>query len=106
MAGMGGWEREKKKKKKEGRKVNTEKKEGEAKKEGKKLAGTERGAEKLIIRLSAAKVDGNPGNAWSHSSTVVTDGAPSCKSGDQGGKCLDCRACWNKDIKNISYGKH
>ena len=60
----------------------------------------------LIIRLSAAKVDGNPGNAWSHSSTVVTDGSPSCPAPNQGGKCRDCRACWNKDIKNISYGKH
>ena len=28
----------------------------------------------LIIRLSAAKVNGTAGNAWSHSSTVVTDG--------------------------------
>ena len=52
------------------------------------------------------KVDGNPGNAWSQSSTVVTDGAPSCMAPTQGGKCLDCRACWNKDIKNVSYGKH
>ena len=60
----------------------------------------------LIIRLSAAKVDGTAGNAWSHSSTVVTDGAPSCKSGDQGGKCLDCRACWDKSVANVSYGKH
>ena len=60
----------------------------------------------LIIRLSAAKVDGTAGNAWSHSSTVVTDGAPSCRAPDQGGKCLDCRACWDKDVKNVSYGKH
>ena len=60
----------------------------------------------LIIRLSAAKVDGTAGNAWSHSSTVVTDGNPSCPAPTQGGKCLDCRACWNKDIKNVSYGKH
>jgi hypothetical protein len=60
----------------------------------------------LIIRLSAAKVDGNAGNAWSHSSTVVTDGNPSCPAPKQGGQCLDCRACWNKDIKNVSYGKH
>ena len=60
----------------------------------------------LIIRLSAAKVDGTAGNAWTHSSTVVTDGAPSCKAPDQGGKCLDCRACWDKSIVNISYGKH
>ena len=62
--------------------------------------------ENLIIRLSAAKVDGTAGNAWSHSSTVVTDGSPSCPAPTQGGKCLDCRACWNKDIKNVSYGKH
>ena len=60
----------------------------------------------LIIRLSAAKVNGTAGNAWSHSSTVVTDGSASCAAPDQGGKCLDCRACWNKDIKNVSYGKH
>ncbi len=62
--------------------------------------------ENLIIRLSAAKVDGTAGNAWSHSSTVVTDGSPSCPAPTQGGKCRECRACWNKDIKNISYGKH
>ena len=60
----------------------------------------------LIIRLSGAKVDGAAPKAWAHTSTVVTDGAPSCPSGTQGGKCLDCRACWNKDISNISYGKH
>jgi len=60
----------------------------------------------LIIRLSAAKVNGTAGNAWSHSSTVVTDGSASCLAPSQGGKCLDCRACWDKDIKNVSYGKH
>ncbi len=60
----------------------------------------------MIIRLSAARIDGSAVNAWSHSSTVVTDGSETCPSGKQGNKCLDCRACWNKDIKNISYGKH
>ena len=60
----------------------------------------------LIIRLSAARVDGTAGNAWTHSSTVVTDGSESCNSGKQDGKCLDCRMCWNKEIKNVSYGKH
>ena len=60
----------------------------------------------MIIRLSAARIDGSAGNAWSHSSSVVTDGSETCPSGKQGNKCLDCRACWNKDIKNISYGKH
>ncbi len=62
--------------------------------------------ENLIIRLSAAKVDGTAGNAWSHSSTVVTDGSASCPAPDQGGQCGDCRNCWSSDIKNISYGKH
>ena len=60
----------------------------------------------LIIRLSAAKVNGTAGNAWSHSSTVVTDGSASCAAPDQGGKCLDCRACWDKSVPNVSYGKH
>jgi hypothetical protein len=70
------------------------------------LPAPEEVPDNLIIRLSAAKVDGTAGNAWSHSSTVVTDGSPSCPAPTQGGKCLDCRACWNKDIKNVSYGKH
>ena len=70
------------------------------------LPDPEQVPDNLIIRLSAARVDGTAGNAWSHSSTVVTDGSPSCPAPTQGGKCRDCRACWNKDIKNISYGKH
>ena len=60
----------------------------------------------MIIRLSGAKVDGAAPKAWAHTSTVVTDGSETCPSGSQGGKCLDCRACWNKEIPNISYGKH
>ena len=60
----------------------------------------------MIIRLSGSKVDGPASKAWTHTSTVVTDGKPSCPSGKQGNKCLDCRACWNKEIPNISYGKH
>ena len=60
----------------------------------------------MVIRLSGSKVDGPAPKAWSHTSTVVTDGAPSCPAPTQGGKCMNCRACWNKDIKNVSYGKH
>ena len=70
------------------------------------LPAPEEVPDNLIIRLSAAKVDGTAGNAWSHSSTVVTDGSPSCPAPTQGGQCLDCRQCWNKEIKNVSYGKH
>ena len=60
----------------------------------------------MVIRLSAAKIDGSFGKAWSHGSSVVTDGTETCPSGKQGNQCLDCRACWNKDVKNVSYGKH
>ena len=60
----------------------------------------------LVIRLSGSKVDGPAPTAWTHTSTVVTDGSATCPAPKQGGKCLSCRACWNPDIKNISYGKH
>ncbi len=63
----------------------------------------------LIIRLSASMIDGKPPKSWSHTSTVHKESTPVdflCKAKEQGGKCLDCTACWNKDIKNISYMQH
>lgn len=63
----------------------------------------------LIIRLSASMIDGNPPKSWEYSSTVHKKTKPIgflCKSKEQGGKCLGCTACWNKDIKNISYMQH
>ena len=61
----------------------------------------------LIIRLSRSKVDGPAGNAWTHDSGVTTqEGQRTCPAPDQGGECRDCRACWNKDIKSVIYGKH
>ena len=59
----------------------------------------------LIIRLSGSKINGSIPNAWEHTSSVVTENAK-CPSANQDGKCMDCRMCWSKDIKNISYGKH
>ncbi len=59
----------------------------------------------LVIRLSGSKVDGPPPTAWAHTSSVVTKGA-SCPAPAQGGKCKECRQCWTKSIKNVSYGKH
>ena len=29
-----------------------------------------------------------------------------CKAYTQGGKCLDCRSCWNASIQNINYPLH
>jgi hypothetical protein len=59
----------------------------------------------LIIRLSGSKINGSIPNAWEHTSSVVTENAK-CPSANQDGKCMDCRMCWSKDVKNISYGKH
>ena len=59
----------------------------------------------LIIRLSGSKINGSIPNAWEHTSSVVTENAK-CPSANQDGKCMDCRMCWSKDIKSVSYGKH
>jgi len=59
----------------------------------------------LIIRLSGSKINGPRSTAWTHTSSVVTKGA-TCPAPAQDGKCRECRKCWNKRIKNVSYGKH
>ena len=62
----------------------------------------------LIIRLSNAKNDTKPGNAWSHWSTVVTTPRPGhiCPAPEQGNECGSCRACWSKDVKEVQYKIH
>ena len=64
-----------------------------------------RAPDNLIIRFSMPMVDQVAAGSWRNTSTVVTSGA-TCPAPKQGGKCLNCRACWNHNIKNISYGKH
>ncbi len=59
----------------------------------------------LVIRFSAPMVDQRAPASWPNSSEVVTSGA-NCPSSQQGNQCLDCRKCWNSEIKTISYGKH
>ena len=70
------------------------------------LPAPEEVPDNLVIRLSRSKIDGPVPAAWSHDSGVTTGEARTCPAPDQGGKCLDCRACWNKDIKSVIYGKH
>ena len=62
----------------------------------------------LIIRLSNAKNDTQPGQAWSHWSTVVTKPRAGhvCPAPEQGNNCGSCRACWNKDVKEVQYKIH
>ena len=59
----------------------------------------------LIIRLSATKVNGAASKSWPWTSTVSTT-TKTCPAPNQGGKCLDCRSCWSRDIKNVVYAKH
>ena len=62
----------------------------------------------LIVRVSATMVDEKAGD-YQNTSTVHQDKAPighACNAPAQAGKCLDCRACWDKSIQNISYAKH
>lgn len=60
----------------------------------------------LIIRLSGSMIDGNAPK-YANTSTVTTnkDNA-TCRAFENDGKCGDCRKCWDKQIKNISYYKH
>jgi hypothetical protein len=69
------------------------------------LPAVETVPDNLVIRLSGSKVNGPAPTAWSHTSTVVTKGA-TCPAPKQGGKCRECRMCWTKSVKNVSYGKH
>ena len=44
---------------------------------------------------------------WPYTSGVTTKpGAVTCPSSKQDNKCLDCRKCWDRDVKRVIYGKH
>ena len=67
----------------------------------------------LVIRFSAPMMDQLAPESWPNSSSVITKDQPwfgatsmVCPSSTQGNKCLDCRQCWNPDIRNISYKAH
>ena len=62
----------------------------------------------LCVRLSAAMVDIAAPAYAGNTSTVHTTTAigNQCPAPSQGNKCMDCRACWNREIKNVSYNLH
>ena len=66
--------------------------------------------ENLTVRLSAHLIDKMPPSMRGVcGSTVTKDKAPkglNCPANTQGGKCLDCRACWNGSVKVVSYNYH
>ena len=58
----------------------------------------------LEIRFSPPMV-GQRNDRWPNSSMVVEKDA-TCPAPSQGGKCGDCRQCWDPAVKVVSYGKH
>lgn len=61
----------------------------------------------LLVRVSAAMIDGAPPVRFPHTSTVVKlNGEPSCPAPKQGGVCGACRACWDPTVANVSYHQH
>ena len=64
----------------------------------------------LVVRLSATMLEGEPPTRFASkvgalTSSVQREGA-SCPAPAQGGKCLECRKCWNKEVANVIYKLH
>jgi hypothetical protein len=64
----------------------------------------------LIVRVSAPMI-GAVASEWEHSSSVDAARTPltawvDCPASKQGNKCMDCRACWDKDVEVVNYKKH
>ena len=59
----------------------------------------------LVIRFSATMIDQEAPESWPNTSTVSTS-SRTCPAPDQNNECGDCRACWDPEIKNVTYGKH
>ena len=65
--------------------------------------------ENVVIRYSATMVDQAPPESWQHSSAVIKSIdaiGHECPAPTQQGKCGECRACWDKNVKTVSYHKH
>ena len=64
----------------------------------------------LVVRISATMVNGVPHKFHEHSSTVATSTDLAighlCPAPKQENKCGDCRACWDTNIKNVTYLEH
>ena len=52
------------------------------------------------------KVKGFSTSTILQSGQIIASSISICNAPDQGGKCLDCRACWNKDIQTVAYPYH
>jgi hypothetical protein len=70
----------------------------------------------LVVRVSAPMMDGAASAEFAHTSEVAktaeyaesrkANGANLCPAPNQGNKCLDCRACWDKNVPTVVYHAH
>ena len=63
----------------------------------------------LCLRVSAIKVDGPIPKFWKWTSGVHKDKrhrGRECPAYKQDGQCKDCRACWDRKVKQVSYKEH
>jgi len=60
----------------------------------------------LIIRMSSHMIDQPAVKFWPWTSTVTSGHDASCPAPKQGNKCGSCRACWDRSVSTVSYGKH
>ena len=42
---------------------------------------------------------------WPYTSGVSTQGGVTCPAPKQGNQCQSCRACWDRNVKRVIYGK-
>jgi hypothetical protein len=59
----------------------------------------------LLIRFSSHMVNQGPVSWWPWTSTVSTT-TKTCPAKDQGNECKSCRACWSREVPNVTYPKH
>ena len=60
----------------------------------------------LIIRMSSHMIDQPAVKFWPWTSTVTSGHDATCPAPKQGNKCKNCRACWDRSVSSVSYGKH
>ena len=62
----------------------------------------------LKLVMSDHMVDqSTPVKSWPYTSGVTTDhAAVTCPAPKQGNQCKSCRACWDRSVKRVVYGKH
>jgi len=63
----------------------------------------------LCLRVSATKVDGALPKFWKWTSGVHKDKrhkGKECRAYTTNNNCGDCRACWSRSVKQVSYEEH